>query len=122
MPVTPALLHVEVVPNGDGSTVIACRGELDLSNVAELQRAVGWSMTPQLRSLEIDATALTFIDSTGLRCLVAAATQCRQRDLGFRVLTSAQVARVMELAGLTGLAQGDLGRLSGRTQTGDPAV
>lgn len=68
----------------DGVVHVALRGELDLSSVNKVQE--------ELRRVEADAPAvvvldlskLTFLDSTGLRCLVTA--DQRARDDGRRVV------------------------------------
>ena len=68
----------------DGLVHVVLRGELDLSTVNKVQE--------ELRRVEADAPAvvvldlskLTFLDSTGLRCLVTADE--RARDAGRRVV------------------------------------
>ena len=68
----------------DGRMHVMLRGELDLSTVSkvdeELERAE--SGAPAL--LVIDLSKLTFLDSTGLRCLVTA--DQRARSAGRRVV------------------------------------
>ena len=82
------------------ATVISCRGEIDLSNVAELAEAIGWSMTGDLRVLRIDLAGVGFIDSSVLRCLVDTARQCRRQGARLDVISSEPVARTLHLVGL----------------------
>ena len=64
----------------DGLVHVVLRGELDLSTVNKVQE--------ELRRVEADAPAvvvldlskLTFLDSTGLRCLVTADQRARDAD------------------------------------------
>jgi anti-sigma B factor antagonist len=68
----------------DGLVHVALRGELDLSTVGKVQaelRRVEASSPPVV---VLDLSRLTFLDSTGLRCLVTADE--RARDAGRRVV------------------------------------
>jgi anti-anti-sigma factor len=92
-------LRISVDRDG-GATVISCRGEIDLSNVAELVEAIGWSMTGDLRVLRIDLAGVGFIDSSVLRCLVDTARQCHRQGARLEVVSSESVARTLQLVGL----------------------
>ena len=68
----------------DGLVRVALKGELDLSTVGKVQdelRRVEASSPPVV---VLDLSRLTFLDSTGLRCLVTADE--RARDEGRRVV------------------------------------
>lgn len=73
------ILEVETQQR-DGLAHVVLRGELDLSTVNKVQE--------ELRRVEADAPAvvvldlskLTFLDSTGLRCLVTADQRARDAD------------------------------------------
>ena len=77
------ILDVETTDR-DGRVHVALRGELDLSTVGKVQdelRRVEASSPPVL---VLDLSKLTFLDSTGLRCLVTADE--RGREAGRRVV------------------------------------
>jgi anti-anti-sigma factor len=65
-------------------------GEVDLSNAADLERAIAESVPNSARGLVLDLSALTYVDSSGIRLLlsllaVPAGSRCR------RVLTLAGI-------------------------------
>jgi|SRR5438067_5258097 len=96
----PPHLIVEVGQDGGGVTVVSCAGELDVAAVSELADAVAWSLTPDLRRLRIDASNVTFCDSTGLRCLLDAAYQCQQQGARLELVASNQLANTLRLCGV----------------------
>jgi anti-anti-sigma factor len=97
------LLTVEVGRDDDGATVIACDGEIDLSSVGMLEEAIAWSMTADLQILRIDARAVSFVDSTGVKCFLTAAVRCDELGVDFHVLGSAHVAHILEICGIAEL-------------------
>ena len=101
----PTQLTVEARQDGDGVTILVCEGELDIATAPDLAYAIGWSITPDLRRLRIDATKVSFCDSTGLRCLLEGAYQCRQRDATLELTAGDRLARTLQLVGLPVLAQ-----------------
>jgi anti-anti-sigma factor len=68
----------------DGRVYVVLRGELDLSTVAKVQEELRRveASTPPL--VVLDLSRLTFLDSTGLRCLITADE--RAREQGRRVV------------------------------------
>ena len=77
------ILDVET-EDRNGLVHVALKGELDLSTVAKVQdelRRVEESAPPVV---VLDLSRLTFLDSTGLRCLVTADE--RAREAGRRVV------------------------------------
>ena len=77
------ILDVET-EDRNGLVHVALKGELDLSTVAKVQdelRRVEANAPPVV---VLDLSLLTFLDSTGLRCLVTADE--RARDAGRRVV------------------------------------
>jgi anti-anti-sigma factor len=107
----------------DGTTVtLVLSGELDLHSSKLLDHELdGVSDAPVL---EVDAGAITFVDSAGLRSLLVACKAAKARDAEFRfVAVSDQLARIVRMAGLTDFlpgaptASGD----EGTAATGDAA-
>lgn len=76
-------------------------GEMDLSNAAEVERELLQAEATNARTILIDLSALRFLDSTGIRLLVAADGRSRS-DGGRLRLTRppAQVFRVLRIAGI----------------------
>jgi anti-sigma B factor antagonist len=82
-------------------TVVAVRGELDLATAPELEAAV----LPPLKAgtdTALDLRELEFMDSTGVRVIVAAhlAAQEHAASLTVAVVPDGPVARVLEISGL----------------------
>jgi anti-sigma B factor antagonist len=77
------ILEVET-ENRNGGVRIALRGELDLSTVGKVQDELRRVEASSPALVVLDLSKLTFLDSTGLRCLVTADE--RARDEGRRVV------------------------------------
>jgi anti-sigma B factor antagonist len=92
----PYPLHIEVGQDAPGTVVIRCAGDLDLSSVRELAEAIDWSYTADLRTLRVDLSAVTFIDSSGIRCLIEAQGGCKQLGTTFEIVPSDAVHRILQ--------------------------
>jgi anti-sigma B factor antagonist len=68
----------------DGLVHVALVGELDLSTVAMVQEELRRVEAGAPPTVVVDLSKLTFLDSTGLRCIVTADE--RARDAGRRVV------------------------------------
>ena len=68
----------------DGLVHVALVGELDLSTVAKVQEELRRVEANSLATLVVDLSKLSFLDSTGLRCIVTADE--RARDEGRRIV------------------------------------
>jgi anti-anti-sigma factor len=90
------------ISDADGRTVIAARGELDLATAPALEDA----LLPRLRDGRhaiIDLRDLQFMDSSGVRVLIAAhhAAQERGGRLSLvRLADGSPIQRVLEISGL----------------------
>jgi anti-anti-sigma factor len=67
-----------------GLVHVALVGELDLSSVGKVQEELRRAELAGTPTVVIDLSKLTFLDSTGLRCIVTADE--RARDAGRRVV------------------------------------
>lgn len=85
---------------GDGVASLALRGELDLAGAPLLERTLLELERQSPSLLVVDLGALRFIDSTGLRLLLAANTRAHKRG-GELVLRpgDANVQRVFDVTG-----------------------
>jgi anti-anti-sigma factor len=89
------------VEQTEARTVVTARGELDLATAPELEAA----LLPPLRAggdVALDLRALEFMDSTGVRVIVAAHLAAQEDDGSFAVavVPDGPVARVLEISGL----------------------
>jgi len=90
------------VREADGLLVVVARGELDLATAPELEAAL---LTP-LRdgaSAVLDLRDLDFMDSTGVRVIVAAHHAAEEHGGRFAIVRTSPdgaVARVLEISGL----------------------
>ncbi len=100
----------------DGVTVIAARGEIDLATAPQLRDEIIRHLAPG-GELHLRLDAVTFIDASGLRVLLASQRRAALLDACLvLVSTSRVVDRLMELTGTAGLL--DRSR-SVRRSTGD---
>jgi len=81
----------------NGTVLVRCEGELDMSVSDKLRAAIAWSYTRDLKMLRVDMSALDFMDSSGLACLIEASHQCHDLGVSFEVVPSEMVARLLDL-------------------------
>jgi anti-sigma B factor antagonist len=97
----PAPFSVSV-DHQDGRVVVAVRGELDLATAPQLEDA----LLPRLHDggvALLDLRGLDFMDSTGVRVIVAAHLAAQEHGGRLSVLRTAPdsaVGRVLEISGL----------------------
>lgn len=79
-------------------------GELDLSTVPQLDQAVHEALGDVPETLVLDLSATTFIESTGVRSILAAHRRCESLGVRFVVVpASPEAQRVFRLCGLEGV-------------------
>lgn len=83
--------------------MIALSGELDIASAPVLEAKVGELCADGARSVVIDLSELTFIDSTGLRTLLSAQSLCNERACDFALIPGQK--NVQRLFALTGLLE-----------------
>jgi anti-sigma B factor antagonist len=86
---------------GGTSTVIAPRGELDVLTAAELRTAIGDVIQAGRMHLVLDASGITFMDSTGIGVLVIALRRTRASGGSFAI--AGAHGRTLRTLALTGL-------------------
>lgn len=86
--------------------VAALSGAVDLSNVEDLAQRLERSVTNRCQGLVLDLTAVTYLDSTGLRLVYRLARQLGDRQQGLRLVVppGSRITRVLELAGVGSVA------------------
>jgi anti-anti-sigma factor len=99
------IISVSRSETADGS-VVRVSGEIDVHSVAMLDRAVRTCFDEQHHDVVIDASGVTFIDSSGLRCLVALRRDAKEAGGAVEVRNpSPPVLRLLELTGLMELVE-----------------
>lgn len=94
------MLRISV--SGAATTVLSVTGEVDLSTSEQLTEAVSAAVqASEVEVVEVDLAGVSFMDSAGLRVLVAGMKQADAQDV--RLVASnpqPQVRKVFELTGL----------------------
>ena len=86
---------------GDGPRIVKVRGEVDLATAPDLETTVRKVLDDAPRGVDLDLRDLTFIDSSGLRALVAVSKDASARGLPLALRNVPRHARrVLELTGL----------------------
>jgi anti-sigma B factor antagonist len=96
----PPEFEVDVSPHGDDGTIVAPRGELDISTAPRVREALR-ALDPPPATLVIDLRGLTFLDTSGLQLVLE--ERQRAEDSGRRLVLvrgSDELQRLFELAGL----------------------
>jgi anti-anti-sigma factor len=90
---------VEIDANrSDGEVVVTPAGELDLAAAPELEARLAEAESAAPKLIVVDMAGVGFIDSTGLRVLLGAAAQARDRGGRFQISTpTEQVSKLLEL-------------------------
>jgi anti-sigma B factor antagonist len=86
-----------------GRAIFALSGELDMASAEILQQALAADDLQSEPMIVLDLQQLDFIDSTGLRSILAALEQCRERGQEFAITPGSQ--QVQRLLRITGVAE-----------------
>ena len=93
-------LSITAEPQGDGVRVVFT-GELDIAGAREAEEALRQAESDGGSALTIDLRGLTFMDSTGLRLLVAADRRAGESGRTLRIVRGPDpIQRVLDLTGL----------------------
>ena len=93
-------LHVEVTETVRAWSVVV-RGEIDMQTASKLESAIDEVIANGARLVTLDLEAVDFLDSSGLRVILAASNKLHELD-GQLLLegASSAVERVLEVTGL----------------------
>jgi anti-anti-sigma factor len=98
-PPEPFRCDVEPVPGGPVNVVP--HGELDLATVSELEAALRELRDSGSKRFVVDLRELTFMDSTGLRLILAWDTESREDGIDFQLVPGPPlVQRLFEITGV----------------------
>jgi anti-sigma B factor antagonist len=93
------LLTVRIRPDAD-RCLVSLNGEVDLSNAEALEATLQEAIGEGPERVVIDMRDLSFIDSTGIACLVRLLHEVDADRLRFVHSTSPAVVRVLQLTGV----------------------
>jgi anti-anti-sigma factor len=82
------------------ATTIGCSGELDVASCGRLIDAIESAYVPGLAVLKVDLFEVTFIDSTGMGCLIHGALQSTKRGVRFEIVPGQATLDLMRTTGL----------------------
>jgi anti-anti-sigma factor len=105
--------HVAEETSAEG-TRLTCSGELDLASTALLMNATASLLLRQPRAIMIDFQAVSFVDSSGLRAVLEAVQDCRDRSVHVHVRPGRALTTLLELTQMSVPTQGDAGAGSDR--------
>lgn len=91
------LLVANLSTRDDGVAVLELTGEIDISSVRVLADQFTSISSKELPSVIIDATEVSFMDSTGLHALVEGKRVLHEQGTKIVLVSSPQVRRVLEL-------------------------
>src|SRR5258708_24365683 len=93
-------LHMDLRRDSD-RIVVTLAGELDMANAPLLESSIERPEMAATKTVVLDLQGLTFLDSTGLRIILAVREQCWRRGQGFAVTPgSQQVQRLLSVTGV----------------------
>ena len=93
-------LSIATSVNGE-TRVIRVSGEVDVSNKDELNTAITNAQLEDAQEVEVDLSEVSYIDSSGIGVLVAAAHRATDSDRRFFVShPQRNVARVLSMLGM----------------------
>jgi anti-sigma B factor antagonist len=103
-PTRPVEFSVTETVSPDAPTIISVVGEVDLLNAPRLGAALNRPLAEH-RSVVVDLSGVTFLESSGLTSLLRASQVARSADLSFRLAVQLPhvVTRLFELANVDGI-------------------
>lgn len=94
---------LEITSSGRDSVRFALYGEFDRANVGELEAAVFTALGRTVRFVDLDLTAVTFVDARLLTALVGFLQEIEDRHGRLRLYANRSIHRSLEAAGLAPL-------------------
>ena len=100
---TTVAIDIEEIEAGEHRT-LRLAGELDMTSAATLEAAVSRACSGSARSITLDLSGLSFIDSSGLAVIIHTSGLCSNRGCAFQLVPGPRaVQRLFELTGLDGV-------------------
>jgi len=82
------------------AATIRCAGELDVGSCRRLIDAIESVYGPELQQLRVDLSGVTFIDSTGIGCLIHADLQCRKQGVRLEIVPGTATLNMIRMTHL----------------------
>jgi anti-sigma B factor antagonist len=82
-------------------TEIRCGGELDVGQCAKLIETFDQALAREVERVVVDLRGVTFIDSTGIGCLLHGASKADKLHVAFEVIPGPAVERFVKVSGLS---------------------
>ena len=100
-----ALVDLDIATDRRGDTsIIRVVGELDIGTAPRLIATVHDLVGQGMRRIELDCSAVDFVDSAGVRALIVSRNEATQHGAHLDVTaTSASMSRVLDMTGLSSL-------------------
>lgn len=93
--------EVDALADGDRQTFVL-RGELDLSSADKVGAMLSQACSAGPSALVIDLSEVTYMDSSGLRLIIATSHQCHENKTEFALVPGPpEVQRLFDLTGAT---------------------
>ena len=100
-PGVPGSFDVHSVDSGEWWCRVTLSGELDMATVPRFRAVVDDALARDRRHIAVDASGLTFIDSSGIVALLSARERAMAVEGSLRLTAaSTAVLRVLEMAGI----------------------
>ena len=93
------MLAIDVAYEED-ATIVRCAGEIDVATCASLIDTFDGLIPAAETVLRVDLRDVTFIDSTGIGCLLHASLQAQAAGTPFEVVPGEATMRFIESSGL----------------------
>jgi anti-anti-sigma factor len=99
---TARAFRLDTQHDDSGQCVLALAGEFDMAAAPVFQRALDAAIQRDAKSVTVDLSALTFIDSTGLRAVLEGRQLCAERRVEYWLAPemARPVKRLLEIAGV----------------------
>jgi anti-sigma B factor antagonist len=98
--VSEDILSVEVSQPTAGVLVVRCVGEIDMASCNGLADRIDAMLTSELHLLRVDLTGVSFMDSTGVHCLIRIQQRCANLGARLEVAPSERVLRLFQMTGM----------------------
>jgi anti-anti-sigma factor len=100
MPSPAAEIDTHRIENG--AVVLPVNGELDLASVNQLRAALDAALKEEVDVVRVDATGVSFLDSSALGVLLAAAKRLAERGGRLElVCLSPSIRRILDMTGIS---------------------
>jgi anti-anti-sigma factor len=100
------VLSVVTQPDGDAFVRVRVTGEMDMATAGQVTTAVAQALRQRPGEVLIDLDAVSFLDSSGIRALLAAQLDGQTCGIMVRVVNPrGHVLRVLQITGVDGLLQ-----------------